>query len=140
MGESAFLSPMLYFSCFANKQSIHFLLHLRKIGFRISARFDIFMIRRPRPVRKVFHQFMLYGVIMDIIHMTLQIFPVADLSYWNIEREINIRMGKLKGKFTHPTGWTVVFNVSFFCFQIALLLEALVLRGGIIPKCLKIFK
>ncbi len=71
MGESAFLSPMPYFSCFANKQSIHFLLHLRKIGFRISARFDIFMIRQPRPVRKFFHQFMLYRVIMDIIHMTL---------------------------------------------------------------------
>jgi hypothetical protein len=78
MGESVFLSPMLYFSFFANKHSIQFFLHIRKIGFRISARFDIFMIRRPRPVRKVFHQFMLYGVIMDIIHMTLQIFPVAN--------------------------------------------------------------
>ena len=26
-------------------------------------------------------------------------------------------------------GWTFVFNVSFFCFQIALLFEALLLRG-----------
>jgi len=30
------------------------------------------------------------------------------LSYWNIEREINIRMGKLKGKFTHPTGYQIL--------------------------------
>ena len=28
-----------------------------------------------------------------------------------------------------PMGWTFLLNVSFFCFQIALLLEALMLRG-----------
>jgi hypothetical protein len=37
---------------------------------------------------------------------------------------------KAKGKSEDsPMGWTVVFNVSFFCFQIALFLEAFSIRG-----------